>query len=617
MKKFTLLLHSFICFILFAGSINLYAQQVKSPQFDNRISSAKQINQSQAEIMIDTYFDRNAEIVVLYSDYTFPYGISPNGNYIAIQTFNESTSYLWSAPNTITPIEGYVYDVTDEGRVCGSYVNEGGINVGGYWENGQWNFIGMHPNYPSFAIEDYNNVWAMTSSGNVMVGMQFNELWEATPFKWSVSGGYQDLPSNGLSARPNAVCDDASVIGGWCANDYGSWLPALWINDELVFIDPNSDGGEVNGISRNGQYATGYNGTQAFVWSSTTGIQAIENTIHSNPMDTQAAGACVSNDGTVFGYTNESWPPFVDTRVAFVKTLDAPMTTFNEYAVARGWDEAANWSFYAITDVSPNGNTLIGAGVNPSGQSVTFKVTFGGGAENHMLTLAVSPQDAGVTYGAGTYQAGEVIVVSATPNEWFTFINWTDENGTIISESANFDFTMPDSDCTLTANFDGQVPEYYFLTLFANPVEGGVVFGDGLYLGGTTANLIAMANENYQFENWTDEEGNLISEQAETEFTMPYLDTKLYANFAPVIGIIESNQLISKIYPNPVSDILYIEVETENVQMKLMDAQGRVVLEQVLNSKTNHISLEGFTNGLYFMQLNSNSKQSISKIEIR
>ena len=55
--------------------------------------------------------------------------------------------------------------------------------------------------------------------------------------------------------------------------------------------------------------------------------------------------------------------------------------------------------------------------------------------------------------GAGSYQQGKKVVLTATPNSGFSFVNWT-MGDKIVSTAASFEYTMPASNTTLTANFE-------------------------------------------------------------------------------------------------------------------------------------------------------------------
>jgi len=68
------------------------------------------------------------------------------------------------------------------------------------------------------------------------------------------------------------------------------------------------------------------------------------------------------------------------------------------------------------------------------------------------LNLEVSPAGAGTVTGAGQYEAGEQVNITAEANTGWEFVNWTDDDG-IVSEAANFTYPMAAADVTLMANF--------------------------------------------------------------------------------------------------------------------------------------------------------------------
>jgi uncharacterized repeat protein (TIGR02543 family) len=152
---------------------------------------------------------------------------------------------------------------------------------------------------------------------------------------------------------------------------------------------------------------------------------------------------------------------------------------------------------------------------------------------SYILTLEVNPSNTGSVMGAGIYEAGEEIDLIATANEGYQFVNWT-QGENVVSEVANFTFTMPLADVTLIANFEEVVIATYTLTLEVNPANTGTVTGAGIYEAGEEIDLIATANEGYQFVNWTQGE-NVVSEVANFTFTMPSADVTLTANIEEVV----------------------------------------------------------------------------------
>src|SRR5512137_1387510 len=67
------------------------------------------------------------------------------------------------------------------------------------------------------------------------------------------------------------------------------------------------------------------------------------------------------------------------------------------------------------------------------------------------VTTSVSPVFGGSASGDGTFNSNSVVMVTATPNTGFTFVNWT-EFGTPFSTAANYSFNLT-ADRSLVANF--------------------------------------------------------------------------------------------------------------------------------------------------------------------
>lgn len=78
-----------------------------------------------------------------------------------------------------------------------------------------------------------------------------------------------------------------------------------------------------------------------------------------------------------------------------------------------------------------------------------------------------------------------------------------------------------------------KTPQYtlHNLELEANPAEAETLQGEGTYLETDEVNIIASARDYYHFRNWTNEEGEIISENSDTIYTIPNKDSVLTANF--------------------------------------------------------------------------------------
>jgi hypothetical protein len=111
------------------------------------------------------------------------------------------------------------------------------------------------------------------------------------------------------------------------------------------------------------------------------------------------------------------------------------------------------------------------------------------------------------TPGEGTfpYDCGTVVDLVADAEEGYRFVNWTSDIATIADvEDATTTITMNDN-YSVTANFE-EIPLDQF-GLIISSTAGGTVTAPGegtfAYDQGTGVNLVAEAEEGYQFVNWT------------------------------------------------------------------------------------------------------------------
>lgn len=90
-----------------------------------------------------------------------------------------------------------------------------------------------------------------------------------------------------------------------------------------------------------------------------------------------------------------------------------------------------DWALTALTLIDTNA-------VTPPNTNVT-------------ITASVAPAGAGTVSGDGTYTNGAIVIITATPNSGFAFVDWS-EGGVQVSASANYDF-LATTDRSLVANF--------------------------------------------------------------------------------------------------------------------------------------------------------------------
>ena len=122
---------------------------------------------------------------------------------------------------------------------------------------------------------------------------------------------------------------------------------------------------------------------------------------------------------------------------------------------------------------------------------VTDNVTLTAEFAINVYTVTLTAEN-GIVTGAGEYQHGQTANITATPNEGYHFVKWSDGN-----TNATRSITVT-SNVTLTAEFAINV---YTVTLSA---QNGTVTGAGEYQHGQTANITATPAEGYNFVKWSD-----------------------------------------------------------------------------------------------------------------
>ena len=158
-----------------------------------------------------------------------------------------------------------------------------------------------------------------------------------------------------------------------------------------------------------------------------------------------------------------------------------------------------------------------GSYVTSNNQIVLGMSGSGGGTpqvNTYTITATANPTAGGTVTGAGTYDEGATVTLTATANSGYTFSKWT-KNGSQVSTSATYSFTAT-ADAAYVAVF---TQNSYAISATANPTAGGTVSGAGTYTHGSTCTLTATAKSGYTFTNWT-KNGSQVSTNATYSFTV-------------------------------------------------------------------------------------------------
>ena len=128
---------------------------------------------------------------------------------------------------------------------------------------------------------------------------------------------------------------------------------------------------------------------------------------------------------------------------------------------------------------------------------------------------------------------GTEYTVTATPNEGWEFLNWT-ENDEVVSTNPIYTFTVTE-DRNLVANFQRL---NFIIQIQVNPSGAGSVEGAGVQPAGAEVRLHAIPYESHNFDNFTElMTGDVIKENPYKFFADR--DRLIVANFVPKIPYVE------------------------------------------------------------------------------
>ncbi len=153
--------------------------------------------------------------------------------------------------------------------------------------------------------------------------------------------------------------------------------------------------------------------------------------------------------------------------------------------------------------------------------------------EDTRYTITVNPNDPtmGTVSGAGVYYGGEQVVLTATANEHYHFVQWGD------GSTQNPRTVTVVSDADYTAVFES---DKFTITVTANDPTMGSVAGSGEYEYGVEVTIMAQPFIGYEFRGWSDGDTNRTRTITVTE------DASYQAEFYKPVGIddVERVQLI-------------------------------------------------------------------------
>lgn len=217
-------------------------------------------------------------------------------------------------------------------------------------------------------------------------------------------------------------------------------------------------------------------------------------------------------------------------------------------------------------------------------------------------------------------------IVSSTPNTLsfsvpFDLPAGSDYHVKVISSEANTASSSTTMPLTLSsiirAEFD--TTQYYFTTDKPVSLKVNLLGKTPFYvrLGETWTTAKVYTVNTLPFEaSVTPTTGTSyqIFEVANGECGLGTVGAKNIAKLAVITGIDDLQSLGVLVGPNPTSDFITITSDEPNVKAEIFDMMGQSVFDTELHAGKNQISLQSFSNGVYYLKASKGNKSGAFKI---
>ena len=271
------------------------------------------------------------------------------------------TAFMWTEEDGITYLgEGNAYGISDNLLIAGDKKLPYNGSDQEYFQAGYWNMDGEYtviPNIDNASPTDgfLSHAYAINGDGTVLAGMTWVEGWQTASFRWSEETGPVNLFDDD-SARVNSLSSDGTIAGGWITSSFGGRFPVYWdaanvMHYAIEFDEDN--GGEVLGVSQNGEYLCGYSYDGGFVRH---GDQLY--IISSDDWGDQIMANHVTNNGLAVGLFRNlmMW-----TQGGFVYSPEMGYVDAKQYFINQGVNLGDNIMINSVSWVSEDEKIFIGS----------------------------------------------------------------------------------------------------------------------------------------------------------------------------------------------------------------------------------------------------------------
>jgi len=198
---------------------------------------------------------------------------------LATVAWSQSITWLGTLP-------GGGYSEASGVSANGTVVVGFAVNAAGYSHAFRWTASGGMQDLGTLPGYDMSYADGVSADGSVVVGTAVYEyyyFYYSRAFRWTASGGMQDLGTlpGGGSSEAYGVSADGAVVVGWAENAAEQWRAFRWTVDggmQDLGTLPGYDMSYADGVSADGSVVVGGSGRRAFRWTASGGMEDLNTT---------------------------------------------------------------------------------------------------------------------------------------------------------------------------------------------------------------------------------------------------------------------------------------------------------------------------------------------------
>ena len=328
--------------------------------------------------------------------------MSRNGQHILTVGINSDVLHWSASTKQITPLglnlgtSGFPTAISDDGRiVAGFHRNSLNQTMAFRWTptNGLTD-LGDLPGGSTYSLAT-----DMSADGNVIVGTSASTAsgTRDEAFRWIAATGMQplgDLPGGNYTSNANAVSADGATIAGYSHQSSGFEAFRYTATAGMVGLG-EIPGGPFNSqayaVSSDGSVIAGYSSDaqgreQAFRWTQAGGLIPLG--IASNDLIEWSQARAINADGTVIVGNNNTGITPGDIK-AIIWDPAHGMRHLQTAMVSDFGLSLPGWRLTGAWDVSDDGRTFAGSGLNPSNQRESWVISIVPEPATSLLPLLV------------------------------------------------------------------------------------------------------------------------------------------------------------------------------------------------------------------------------------